>query len=109
VEAVIGIAEALLSLRVWGLALDSAAVAPVEVSIGVDSTTAPAGGVIGQTASCSNTIFGAPMALLEVYPSIGRHVFTWLERSGTAAVTTWYGDNADVTKTQSGMTGSLDG
>ena len=78
-----------------------------EVGIGYDSTTAFTGTV--SSTQFTFTLIGATLiyphqAMISNLPTIGRHFYAWLEISGAAGTTTWWGDNGAL-RTQSGMTG----
>jgi hypothetical protein len=105
VACLIGYPDTLLQLTVWHFGIDTMGTANIYASIGEDSTTTPINGIIGQAATCTTTIVGVPMAFVTRMPTVGYHFYAWLERSATAAITSWYGDNGDVTKIQSGLTG----
>ena len=65
-----------------------------EAAIGVDSTTAPhASCIFGACASSQRSLC---MATLDHMPSLGKHDFTWLERSqtGVSGTTVWYGTDS---------------
>jgi pectate lyase-like protein len=110
-DFVVGVAEVEVEATVIGFAANATVPQRVEVSIGVDSASTAASGVIGQFASLA--IAGEPQivtASLKAYSAIGRHFWAWLERDSTATgTTTWLGDNGDNTLVQAGIHGSLMG
>lgn len=109
-DMVVGINEVQLLVRVVGHASNSTGGIQVNVSIGQDSTTAATTGTIGEWGQPSPA--GNVQSLsaeLRVYPAVGRHVYTALERSIATGTTTWYGDNGDLTALQSGIFGSIPG
>lgn len=108
VEVVVGVAEALLDLRVSAAAQNTSAHVTFWTSIGEDSTTAPMTttiGGLGQSAVAANGV--QPMTvLLTKYVPVGRHVYAWLEDSTATGTTTWFGvDNA----IPNGLNGSIEG
>jgi hypothetical protein len=110
VAVVVGIAEALLELTARHLAgNNSGAGVNIATSIGEDSTTTPATGVITSIAAANGTVgmTAACHAILNKIPAVGYHFFAWLEYGGLAT-TTWYGD-AGATVYQTGLSGSVEG
>jgi hypothetical protein len=107
VEVVVGLAEDALQLSVLAAATNSAGGATVGVSIGLDSTTAAATGVLMTTVAAASSTRLTPQASLTTVPAIGRHYYAWLEYSDATGTTTWYGDGATPTIFQLGMTGSF--
>ena len=106
VEAVIGVAEVAVSVRLHAQVANSNAAVGVAVAIGEDSTG-------GRSASCAsgvNTTGAANQqmglsASLDVYPAIGYHFFTWLEWSNATGTSTWFGDRSASAPTVAGLTG----
>lgn len=113
VDVVVGIAETLLSLRLFGYCTNSAgSLTGQSVAIGEDSTTtAVANQLIHRAIDLADaaTRFRQPQAALDKYPAIGRHFYAWLENSTAAGTTTWYGDNGTPTSVQSGLSGFIEG
>lgn len=72
------------------------------VTIGEDSTTVGATGVIGPTINNVNAMDQA-RARLVTFPALGYHYYAWLEYSDASGTSTWYGDNGSA-YLQSGMT-----
>lgn len=105
VSPVVGVSEDAISLLVRGNALIGTIdpTALIYVSIGIDSTTAAATGVVGQMGA--NATYSAPMASLTKLPDIGRRAYVWLEY-GPGSTTTWYGANP-ASQVQSGITATL--
>ncbi len=108
-DFVIGVAEVLLDVAV-SAKFSNSGPNPAWSSIGEDSTSAAATGVLMQQGfQISN---GQPMnnvARLVKYPAVGRHFYAWLEKSTAAGTTTWYGDNGDATQEQYGIVGTIQG
>lgn len=106
-DFVVGVAETLLDARVEGLVGNDMGIA-VAVSIGMDSTTTPATGVIGMTTGQIATALTMPiLATLQSYPAVGRHVAVWLEWSTASGTTTWAGDNNAPSTAQAGIHGTI--
>jgi hypothetical protein len=108
----IGVAEVTFRAVVYGFGFNGGAVAYLQVSIGLDSATTPATGVIGQSVLTPNN--GGPYtasAELVTIPAAGYHFAAWLERSGaTTNTTTWYGDiGLSSNPLQSGIVGWIEG
>jgi hypothetical protein len=107
VAVVVGVAEATVSVQAVHIATNSAS-ANVVTGIGEDSTTTAASGLLMQQSQAS-AVLATPYATLVRFPAIGYHFYAWLEYSGAAGTTTWYGDNAVPTVWQTGMTGTIGG
>lgn len=104
-DVVVGTAEIALHVEAVGIATNATG-PTIYTGIGQDSTTAPMANLIG----IGGTGFAAGQlyqirAVGDLYPAVGRHYYVWLEQSAAAGTTTWYGDNADSTLTQSGIFG----
>lgn len=94
VSAVVGIAE--VAISAWYSVVvgnDDASVQPMQIGIGIDSTTAyatnTAGSVVltGPTANMQND----GTAHAEILPAVGYHTITMLEKGTGTGTTTWYG------------------
>ncbi len=111
VEIVVGLAEVELDLHLIVFALQSSATETgISVSIGEDSATVPASGVVGQKGIFSATggdFYQNIHAKLRKYPAIGYHYYSWLELGGTNV--RFYGNNGDSTQMQDGMVGDIEG
>lgn len=107
---IVGVQEENLRVEVIAGATNSANAA-AQVSIGLDSATATATGVMGQAAQtfAAGPVAALMVATFDVYLVPGFHFLTWLERSTASGATTWYGDNGDSTLIQSGIVGWLNG
>jgi len=96
-------------LRLDGFLYWATSSSGARMAFGEDGTTvdascvgiAPAGGSL--SASPTNAI----ITWLQKYPSVGYHVYNWLERGNTGV--TFYGDNGDTTIFQSGVHGWIMG
>lgn len=93
-EIVIGVAEVLVSARYTAaLGNDNAALQPMQIGIGLDSTTAyatnsqPMPIITGPTANEQAT----GTAHYEGYPAVGYHTLTMLEKGSGTGSTTWFG------------------
>lgn len=106
-DFVIGVAEVEVEGYVIGNASGNASSNWATVSIGEDSSTAAATGVVVGTTLTINSGFPySTQAQLKKYPAVGRHTWVWLEAAG-AATTTWYGDNGGTQNLQSGIHGTI--
>lgn len=111
-DFVVGVAEVLAEVFALHRATNNnATVVGVSTSIGYDSTSAAATGVLMLGAAASDTLgaFALPSASLRHYPAVGRHVYVWLEYSAATGTTTWYGDAGAANIIQTGILGSIDG
>lgn len=108
-DIVIGVAEVALSVHVAGAASDGTGPANIYVSIGQDAIT-PTTGVSGQRTSTMVTSQVAMVSAdLVLFPAVGRHYYTWLEKANPSGTVTWYGDNGSTTDTQNGISGAIAG
>lgn len=106
IDVMVGVAESTLRVEVHAIA-ESTTSQAAQVSIGQDGIT-PASNVLGQACTPFSTPVGGQCnASLDIAPAVGRHYYTWLERSTASGTTHWYGDNGDSTLVQSGITGEL--
>jgi hypothetical protein len=108
VAVVVGVAEALLSLRVRANVANTSGGVNVAVGIGEDSTSTVATGCLMQMVAAGANIIAAASAELEKYPAVGYHFYPWLEYSTATGTTNWQG-NAGVSYVQSGIHGSIEG
>lgn len=91
-DYVCGVAEDMVSARVWGYGQNSSASVESRCSIGVDSTSAPSGNA-DISSSYESGVYEI-MAHRPSYvgiPGVGRHYLTWLEWSTASGTCTWYG------------------
>lgn len=111
VDVIVGVADALLDLRMFGLVTNTNAGWQAGQAIGEDGTSLPAVGLIYGTASGLGGVASAYVtttAMLEKYPAVGRHFYPWIEFSVTAATTTFLGTNATAILT-TGLVGWIEG
>ena len=110
-DFIVGVAEVSLSAFVMAMHSNDTAGRNGIVGIGIDSTSAvTAGGLFGYNTSAGAGFVAQAFASLTTYPAIGRHTAVWLEwaAAGTG-ITTWYGDAATPTLSQSGISGWIEG
>lgn len=109
VDLVVGVAESLLDMAVVASASNSSAGITFQVAIGEDSTTTPiATSLQGMVTSPVAAYFVALQAIARRQVPIGRHFYVWLEYSGGAGTTTWWGAGGAGSGQTSGMYGSID-
>lgn len=93
-DVVIGVAEVLVHAEVHSSTRNANIPIAAYVSIGYDSTTTTtAGTFVTYAQSAVANIEFNPLAVLDHFPAVGRHVYVWLEQSD-GATQTWYGTNA---------------
>ncbi len=108
-DFVVGVAEVSAHVFVTGQASNDTNPSRPVVSIGFDSVTVPVPGVLMSQTTSAVTTFSASTAVLDHFPTVGRHVYVWLEYDASGAgITTWAGDGG-VTFIQSGIIGVIDG
>ena len=108
IDFVIGVAEEVVAATVRGLAINSTTADRYSwVSIGLDGTSSNA--TLVQPSHSSSTARGHPTAEYRVVVAAGRHYLTWLEATDSGETMTWYGDNGDANKYQTGIVGGLFG
>jgi len=110
VAVVIGVVGVPVTAECAGFAANDLNAMSAAVSIGLDSATTPATGVLGMRGTSGAAAqIASPRASLRIFPGIGYHYLTALERSITVGgTTTWYGDDGGQTL-QAGITGEIDG
>jgi hypothetical protein len=111
VDVLVGWNDAALDVTVIAFAVNDTSDVPVWVSIGEDGTS-PMSNVLGQAgvARPGSTSYQPVIARLSAhYPAVGRHFYTWLERSTASNTTTWAGDNGNAQKLQAGIFGWVEG
>ena len=108
-EFIVGVAEGMVEAAVQGGATCTVTEGN-SVLIGLDSTTAMVSGCFTDTHATTGGVVvpTALMASVRLIPVAGYHYLAWLERSGAAGVTTWYGDQAAPTIVQNGIHGSVE-
>lgn len=97
-----------VSAQVIAAARNSTAGVVIGALIGLDSTTALAGGVIAnraQTLSSNDEVLLS--ASYRGNPGAGYHFLAWLEWSTATGTTTWVGDAGVPAVSQSGITGAV--
>lgn len=110
IAVVVGVAEVNLTLRLQAQASNTNTGIALVVSIGEDSTTTAAPNALMGIVDTVTANARLPlMAGLDRSVAIGYHFYTWMEFSGAAGTTTWYGDNGLPANVQSGMNGFLEG
>lgn len=106
VDVVIGLAEVLLHLDLRVSARNTNIAVAAYVTIGENSTTTTSASAIityATTAVAATEI--QPSVVLDLYPAVGRHFYTWLEFSAAGVgTTTWYGTNVPA---KSGLSGFI--
>lgn len=106
---VLGVAEESLVVEVNANATNADVGGVVAYAgIGADVTNANASGTVVSEGYAANSIPTAPSAILRAYPAVGFHFYAWLEYSGAAGTTTWYGQTSGSVA-QSGISGSING
>lgn len=108
-DLVIGVAEDMVHAEVLAIAANDTSASRPSVAIGFDSTAAAATGTLMSASTTATTTLAQATASLDHFPTIGRHIYTWLEwdQSG-AGITTWRGVLA-TPPVQSGISGSVMG
>jgi len=107
IQAIIGVAEDTISVRVLGLASNSSAI-EIYVGIGVDVTNANNATVKGRAPGGASVIYELN-SMYKSIPAAGYHFYQWTEYSGAAGTTTYYGDAGVSDRIQSGMIGEVMG
>jgi hypothetical protein len=105
-DFVCGVNETQVNATVSATFANSSADINCLVSLGLDSTSAHATGVIYNAASSNAGTPGVPDAHLVTFPGAGRHYVVWLEYSTASGTTTWYSGSA---LRDSGMQGWIEG
>lgn len=109
VDVVVGVAEVAIEVTVYGYASNGAAGVQFNVGIGEDGITLKSGTLAPLNTSPVINYNVPVVATLRTFPAVGRHYYTWLERSEPTNTTTWRGDGAQPTLSQSGITGTIQG
>ena len=99
-DMMIGVAEVGLTVTVQAVGRNSTGAIRMMTGIGLDSTSALATGSLNGLATNGAAGRSVIPAFLFTYPTVGRHVAVWLERSEATGTTTW-----DGAETQGGQTG----
>lgn len=105
VEVVASLTDHTLGLAMYAMGASSGA-NYFSMSIGEDSTTAYSSDAINYQAGGVASVLTPLAAVLAKCPAIGRHYYSWLERSNASGVsTTFYSTNSGVR--QGGLSGSI--
>ena len=100
-EYVCGLSEDAVGAEVRGRSVNATNDVYQSVGVGVDSTTVNSAQIFGQYVKAG--IWTGHGANYRGVPSgVGFHYLQWLERSGAAGTTTWYGDDG-ANNTQTGI------
>lgn len=105
-DVVVGVSEDAIDVTLSAMGTNNNAGIGFSVAIGLDSTTAAATGAtmdLARNPGAGDTVL--LKSSLRIIPAVGRHIFTWLERSAATPTTTWFGDNGQPTVQQSGIFG----
>jgi hypothetical protein len=109
VEIVNGVAEDVISISVRVPTTNSTNRAAVLVTIGENSTTAGATGVVGGNNKAgvdgSNSAYATLIAELVKVPPVGYSYYAWLEASEVAGTEVWYGGPLLAGGASSGLSG----
>ena len=105
-DFVVGVNETQVRAVVAATFANSSAAINVLVSLGLDSTSATATGVIYNSVAGAAGSPHVPAAHLVTFPGAARHYVVWLEYSTASGTTTWYSASA---LRHSGMEGWIEG
>jgi hypothetical protein len=109
VEIVNGVAEDVIAINATVQTTNSTNRANVLVTIGENSTTAGATGVVGGTNRAgvdgSNSVYATLVAQLVKVPPVGYSYYAWLEASEAAGTEVWYGAALLTGGAASGLSG----
>jgi hypothetical protein len=88
-----GVSEDMLAVTLAAASsTDQASLISRSISLGLDSTTAPATGAgIGATQSATGDGFSAMLSSYVFAPAVGYHFVAWLEKSDASGTTSWFG------------------
>lgn len=104
IDVMVGLQEEAIDILLLSSSRNSTISVDRFVGIGFDSTTVPS----GVTPRASNTVANTNMsqiARLTHRPTIGRHLYSWMEQSLATGTCTFVGDNGSASREQSGMSG----
>lgn len=101
-----GVAEDAVRVQVSASVSNSTATGRYpSIGVGIDSTSSPSKpGPLFTSDAYARPLF---CDYSGVIPSAGRHYFAWLEIGAGADTQSWFGDNGDATKQQSGISGEV--
>jgi hypothetical protein len=105
IDLVCGVSEDAVDVQVVDLGTNTAGGAFLTVGIGEDGVTGPVAGCGNSQQNPAAGIRHTFVASLKKIPAIGRHYYTWIERTDTSATTLFFGDNGG-TDMQSGIHGT---
>lgn len=106
-DVLLGLPGNLIEAEAFGIASSSVGNIFTATGIGVDSTTVNSAQIMGPSTALTAGDRRLMMAKYIGYPSIGRHIYTWLEYSTASGTTQWNGDNANALLTQAGILGYM--
>lgn len=109
VEFVVGVQEAILSLRNSSIVVNSTASVHTYCPIGIDVLLTSSSTISTSANTNSASITFRPNSAYDGQIGIGLHYAQRLEGSGAAGSTTWYGDQSGTYFDQTGMSGWVDG
>jgi hypothetical protein len=112
VEAVIGVAEAQLSLKLLGISRNGTLNVNRRIGIGVGTTTAfTATDVVSgpDVSSLPANVQNRQMVFLNSYPPIGWQYYSWNEWSTASGSCIWWGDDGDPGYKEAGLSGEVEG
>jgi hypothetical protein len=109
VEAVIGVAEAVLDLNLTVTVANNNGGIFVSAGIGEDSTTAYTCGWLVSAPIATTQGAVQVGGRMTKYPAVGRHFYSWNEWSTATPTTTWYSGGSVGSTTTIGLEGAIDG
>ncbi len=105
-DVMVGVAEDALAMQLTAHVINTNANVQMIVGIGDNVTNAFASGSrIGRVDNLNTSSIQQITAEYVAQPAEGRRFYPWCEYSQATGATTWYGDNAAPTLTQSGLSG----
>jgi hypothetical protein len=97
VDLVCGVAQDGIEVSVFAHCNNSSGNVQQSVSVGENSTTAPAtGALIGRLDETNTSSIEPVQTTLRALPAAGRNYYVWLEYSQAVGTSTWYGDAGGV-------------
>jgi hypothetical protein len=100
--------EDMVSAEIHAAVLNSSVNVDVVVGVGLDSTTTfTSGGLFGGAKTLVISLAQQIRASWKGFTGVGVHTLNWNEVSAATGTTTWIGDNAAPTTTQSGIHGEI--
>lgn len=111
VEAVVGVAEVLLSITLGVISSNTDVNVDRRVGIGVGITNGVSGNQVRvlPQASWPVTTWKPHIVTYAAYPAVGYQFYSWNEISAATGTTTWAGDIGTTDEHQSGMQGEIEG